>query len=293
MMRYFLVVMVATTIWCKGVVFAQGGVSYGFKAGLNFSGVKGPEETDDSGNALERYNTSTGFHIGGNVSFRFTDQVGLRTEFMFTQKGYGNFYEGPAQLLYEADSGNKVLFNGNLNSGLSVFNNYLELPVMFYYRPVEKIELSAGASAGVLISSTGSGNLSFSGTAASGITVNYDYELDYNYLSDALGEAVYDPPVFIDAGNELLTLPSVAGAYFLFDNDPGKTFRTLDISLNAGLAFYFNSALYLGGRVNFGMTDITQTAADIRRYQVENANFILSDDRDTYLNLQASIGFNF
>lgn len=292
-MRNLFLVIIAFLTVAAGQTNAQSAVSYGFKAGLNFIQLKGPAEADDNGTALESFKGSTGFHIGANINFRFTDHVGLRTELLFTQKGFNSFYEGAAQSIYKADSGNKIVLTGTASSGLSVFNNYFEVPVMFYVRPVEKIELSLGASAGVLLSSTGSGNFSFTGTAPSGLPTNFEYALDYNYVKDAPGEADFTTPTYIDAGNETLTMPSSAGAYFNSTSDEGNAFKTLDFSLNAGLAFYFNSSLYLGGRVNYGITDITNNAYDILRHKVDGNNTIQQPDKDTFLNIQASIGFNF
>lgn len=292
-MRNLFLVMMAFLAVATGQLKAQGAVSYGFKAGLNFISVNGREETDDNGEPAESFGNSTGFHIGANVNFRFTDHVGMRTELLFSQKGFNNFYEGAAQSIYVADSGNKIVLTGTANTGLSVFNNYIEVPVMFYVKPVEKIELSFGASAGFLLSSTGSGNFQFTGNAPSSLPVNFEYALDYNFLKDAPGGADYTDPIYIDAGNETLTLPSVAGAYYNFDSDEGNAYKTVDVSLNAGLAFYFNSALYLGARVNYGLTDITNNAYDILRHKVDGTNYIKEPDTDRYFTIQASIGFNF
>src|SRR5688572_9699037 len=71
-------------------------IGLGFKAGLNYSRFDGPSETGPNGESLETYSTSSGFHIGGIVNIKFTDIVGLRTEFTYSQRGTKYDYEGPS-----------------------------------------------------------------------------------------------------------------------------------------------------------------------------------------------------
>ncbi|RMD74824.1 MAG: PorT family protein, partial [Bacteroidetes bacterium] len=62
-------------------------VHYGFRAGLNFSQLDGPVETDSDGNALEHWDLSSGFNVGALFTFRFVDRFGARTGLSFEQKG--------------------------------------------------------------------------------------------------------------------------------------------------------------------------------------------------------------
>lgn len=274
--------------------YGQGNVTYGFKAGLNFSHFEGDPETDDNGVALEEFSSITGFHIGANVNIRFTDYIGMRTELLFTQKGGNILYDGPWTRFYSADSGNKVLFTGTAKENLSVFNNYAELPVMFYFKPGKRFELSAGVSAGLLLSSTATGSLDFQGTTANGTTANFNYLLDYNYLKDESGVATFVEPVIrISDGNETVAIPTTAGAYLQTNNDKGHYYKALDLGLNAGVSVYFNTALYLGLRLNYGLNDVTNDDFEFLRHKTDGANYIPNPGKVTNFNWQVSIGFNF
>ncbi|MCB0615727.1 MAG: PorT family protein, partial [Phaeodactylibacter sp.] len=61
-----------------------------------------------------------------------------------------------------------------------------------------------------------------------------------------------------------------------------------------GLAFYLNQGLYVGLRVNYGLSDLTRTERDVSRKELDDSNnFIFREDKDRNLTLQASVGFSF
>ena len=88
--------------------------------------------------------------------------------------------------------------------------------------------------------------------------------------------------------------PSNIDAYYeAADNDENK-FRTIDLGLNAGVAFFLNRGLYVGVRANYGLTDITNEGQDVSQVALTNTNqYVTRDDQDRNISIQASVGFRF
>ena len=109
-------------------------VGLGFKAGLNFSKFDGPSETGPNGEALESFRVVNGFHIGGIVNIKFTDLVGLRTEFTYTQRGTEYEYNGPSYYTLGKNTLRSVTLMGTRNQTMKVTNAYVDIPLMSYYK---------------------------------------------------------------------------------------------------------------------------------------------------------------
>jgi hypothetical protein len=272
----------------SSLAFSQGEFSGGFKAGLNFNNFDGPEETSN-----ETFSTNTGFHIGATIVYSITDLFGLKAELMYSQKGTQYGYDGPSYFpFYDGNTGATIFANGNRRSDISISNSYIDIPLMVYYK-VGKLELEAGASAGILIASSGSGGITFSGTTQAGTPITeFTTGVEYAYYSNERG---------IDAilqGTSLTNLSAIRpvsiNAYYESAPNDGKKFKTLDFGLNAGLAFYVRQGLYLGLRGNFGLTDITNEEQDISPVALGPGNtYQTRNDKDTNFSIQASIGFRF
>ena len=82
-MKTFLYTLLFSSL---GSLSAQG-FSGGFKAGLNFSTFDGDAEVDESGNILETFNNTTGFHVAATFAYAFTDLFGVKADLMYSQKG--------------------------------------------------------------------------------------------------------------------------------------------------------------------------------------------------------------
>lgn len=106
--------------------YAQG-VSFGVKAGVNIANQKftfpGGSLTGDA---------RVGFHVGGFVTAMFSDQFGLQPELLFNSVGVSG----------ENFDGDKV----------SEAVNYLSIPVLFRYQPIEILNIHAGPQVGFLLS---------------------------------------------------------------------------------------------------------------------------------------------
>lgn len=267
---------------------------YGFKTGLNFNNI----QTDDLREG-EEYDSNTGFHIGAIFGYAFTDLMGVRGELLYSIKGGRLRYNGDGVFGATADSGREFVVVGNRSSTLRVGNSYLEIPITFYAKPLEWLELSVGAEAAILINSTGVGQLIVNGeTMTNGQTFavdEFDFDLNYDYRKDKFDSETTGSEVVEFAGEEV-TLPSSIGAYYEYPEDFGKKFNTLDFGLVGGASFYLNDGLFVGLRACYGLTDITNNEAD-RVITLNEAGTgveaVVQDHIDTNLTLQASVGFIF
>ena len=73
-------------MFCITSISAQD-LSFGFKAGLNFSRINTEDIEQSGGVDLESYSGNSGFHLGVVVSNKITDNFGVRGELLFSQKG--------------------------------------------------------------------------------------------------------------------------------------------------------------------------------------------------------------
>lgn len=282
---------IAVLLSCSVLLSGQK-ISGGFKSGLNFSTLRGPSEIDDNGQELEDFKTNTGFHIGAAFKLALTDYFGFRAELLYSQKGMDYNYEGPSYWTF-TNTTTPEYSVGTRISMISISNSYLDLPLMAYIR-VGRIELSGGINASVLLGSSGTGELTYSGTTLTGFSINaFELALDYNYLRDVYQGFNTFENHRIPVGNTTLEVPKNIGAYFAGADNEEELFRRTDFGLNAGISFFLNKGLYLGFRANFGMTDITKTAQDIARFKLDDENnLIFREDDDKNLSFQASIGFS-
>ncbi len=291
------IILMALLLW-TGSLTAQE-LSYGFEVGLNFSSITGPSEVDDAGNDLESFETATGFHVGANVRLKFVDRFGMKAEILFSQKGGKTIFDGEALQVFNTETGERVLTQGQRRSLITVTNSYIDIPITGYFRPTSRIELFAGANVSFLVSSSGIGELIYNGQASiGGDPIEFIAEQDHNYYNDegrlqtSLDE--FEEIISFQINGDEVRLPQSLSAYYLdFDEKDGSYFNVFDLGLVGGVHLYFNSSLYLGVRVNYGLLDVTNNTYDISRTEVENLQPVPREDKDVNLSLQASLGFSF
>ncbi|MCB9283098.1 MAG: PorT family protein [Lewinellaceae bacterium] len=287
---------IATTILFLAFTAFAGaqGLTYGFKAGLNFSTLNGELEKDDAGTTVEEFNRVTSFHVGFGFSYNFSDYFGARAELMYSQKGARLRYDGASFETLTSNAGIQIIGNGTRTTRNDVLNSYIDLPVTLYVRPLEWLEISVGPSVGVLVSATGAGSTTFSGKTLSGTTIpEHSLTLEYNYLKDETGGADLNNSTTLKIGNQEVDLPSKVGAYYEIPRVDGNFFNVLDLGLNAGLSVYLSKTLYLGGRLNYGLSDATNNAYDFSQVKLDAENArIPRSDFDRNVSIQASVGFN-
>ncbi len=272
-------------------VSAQG-LSYGFKVGLNFSKLDGNLENDAAGMSLESAGYSTGFHIGAGLIYKFTDRFGVKTDFLFTQKGGEQSFDGQAVQLFYNTTGEAAIFEGNRSSFLRTTNSYLEFPVTAYGR-FGKFEISGGMYVGFLVASKAIGNVTFTNDQLPGGLTG---ELDYSYRKDDASEPTTWEPIDYNVislnGTEGL-YPEKVGAYYDHLTKDGKFFKGVDFGLNAGFAYFFNKGLFIGVNLNYGLVDLTNNNFDISYAELDGTTYKSRSDSDRNFTLQTSVGFSF
>ncbi|NBC08981.1 MAG: outer membrane beta-barrel protein [Bacteroidetes bacterium] len=271
--------------------------SGGFKAGLNFVTFDGPLETGAGDVELESFGNSTNFHIGAIANLRFTDIFRMRAELLYTQKGgIINFNDQSSYWLF-VPTGEDPPFSvdAQRTSVLEVTNTYLEIPVMAVVR-LKRFELSAGLSAGFLVASRASGEASIDGAVSpDGSPIQpFSTNLEFNYLSDEPQQLDENNSALLEVDGRNVFLPDNLNARYQQLGDDDNLFNTLDVGLVGGISYFLNKGLFIGGRVNYSLIDITEQSQDISRSTINPDNtYVTRDDDDRNFVLQLSVGFSF
>ena len=102
-------------------------IQFGVKAGVNFASLEG----EDLGDVKMR----TSFHAGGAAEFMIADKFSLQPELMYSSQG--------------AKASDQA---GAINISSIVRFNYLNLPVMAKFYPIEGLSVQVGPQIGLLLS---------------------------------------------------------------------------------------------------------------------------------------------
>ncbi|MEM6319760.1 MAG: outer membrane beta-barrel protein [Bacteroidota bacterium] len=276
------------------IVAQAGNLTYGFKAGLSLSKLDGPSEIN-GGQDLEMNSNANGFLVGALFRYWFTDLVGIKWELLYAQKGTDYVFDGPGYQILPTDVGSRIILTGNQNINLNISNSYIDVPILLYGK-FGRFEIEGGVNVGLLIASTASGVLNFNGQSQAGSPVDeFIATLDYKYRRDDPGEVDFElGTTTINVDGTPTNIPRILQAYYQFPEDRGNYFNVLDIGLNVGAYYYWNQGLFLGGRLNYGLTDVTKDDYDVSRVELDaSQDFITRSDKDRNISLQFSIGFSF
>lgn len=268
--------------------------SGGFRAGLNFIGFSGDQETSTDGSmTFEEFKRTTGFHVGATFALAFTDLVGVKADLMYSQKGGEKRFNGPSYLyLYSGpDDQDGQVFFADLDAQIDVVNSYIDIPVVGYYR-LGALEFEAGASMGFLVNSQASGGQTYTNTRLTNNPIVFN--VDGSYFSDDAGwDGILGRSATTLPGAQE-PLPSVISAYYNNNsNDP--LYRRFDFALIGGINVFLNNGLFIGGRYQYGLTDITLPDNDLRltnETRIGGREYN-TEDKDYSRSFQASIGFRF
>ena len=269
--------------------------SAGVRIGLNFSNFSGPSEIDLSGNELEEFRGNTGFVVGGIFNIGFTDLFGIRTEVLFSQKGARRIYDGASSVYLSPDTDQEVLATGNRDYVLRVDNSYIDIPVAFYVKPIDKVKIFAGANVGFLVRSVGFGELIFNGEAGGQVPVEFTTTLNHDYRDDegSLNTPITSSTDFSVNGNEI-RIPTESNAYQLdFAERPENAYRGIDVGLLGGISYQINGSLFISVMYNLGLVDVTTNEADLAYSDTNAGQRLFNADVDKNRALQVSIGFEF
>lgn len=103
-----------------------------FKAGANFSSIS----IKGSSSSLK-----TGIHVGGGIEISLTNKIGIMPELLYSQKG-------------GIDKANNTSTTTSPEVKTSL--NYFSIPILFYFKPIENLNLHIGPELSFLLSAKAS-----------------------------------------------------------------------------------------------------------------------------------------
>lgn len=289
------IILLTLIIFSIGLKLTAQVVKIGFKAGLNSSKFSGPQEQDDAGNNLETYNTNTGFVVGVTAAVPFTKEFGARAELLYSTNGGRKIFESQnAYQKFLTVNNSTLVVHGPKRININTFNSYMMIPLTVYGKFFNKIEINLGVSPAFLVSSTGTGelkqNLTVNNNLPGSVLVQ---DLEYNYFKDKVDTRIGDPVNFSLISEDIETRNKLS-AYENFAKKDGNVYNSFDLGLLAGLAYYFNSSLFVGARLYYGLNDVTNNDYDISLQKLDSNNkYIYRNDKDINVAWQFMIGFQF
>lgn len=116
-------------------------VKFGVKAGVNFANVNG--NIGVYGINFTDAKSKVGFHVGGLAEIMLSEKFAIQPELLFSNQGFKSTQPS------EIDERNKE-YNISLN--------YINLPIMAKFFPIENLSIEAGPQVGFLISAKDEAN---------------------------------------------------------------------------------------------------------------------------------------
>ena len=293
-MKRYLIVFAAFYFISGSMISQNDNIGFGFRAGASIAKLDGPSELGPNGEELEEYTMARGFHIGASVSYKFTDLVGMKAEFVYSRRGTEYTYDGPSYYVLGRGTIRSTTIYGDRQQTLDLSNVFLDIPVLAYYK-IGKLELCGGVNTGILLASTAGGSTNFEGISSLGNPIApFQVGLNHNYKKDKAGEASSETfDVSIDESFPY-AVPETVMAYYEFETKEENQYKTIDFGLVVGAAFYINEGLYLSARYTHGLSD-----ADVNNYDVSlqslntDGSFKYRDDDNKSRSWQFSVGFSF
>ena len=284
-------------------------VLYGIKTGLTFAQINGPSENVGTGD-LEEWSRGTGFQIGATFSYELNPRMGINSELLFTQRGgnyifgQGDDQGGPSYYEFVDDGVSDVAF-GERRVVLSVVNSYIDIPLMFYYRIGDALELSVGGYVGFLITSRADGELVFDSeqiqnnsagqsqfTNENRMIIRLDYDYNRDTPTSGVDSDLINTLQVVRFNGTNYQVPSIQNAYHELDNG-GQRYNGFDAGLNFGGALTFGRGLILGLRFNFGLVDVTDDEIDVSYTEINGTSNVFRSDNDRNRSFELSLGFRF
>ncbi len=171
------IIFLFVTVFAFTLLNAQD-ISFGLKAGPNFADLNISDSDDD-----DEFETRTAFHVGGLVEFSFSDKFSVQPELLFSSVG----------AKYEESE-------GEVSMKLQIIENYLSVPIMLKFYPIEGLSLQAGPQIGFLLSAKG--KMEISGTSSDDITEEEDIKDEFESIDFGVGFGLgykMDMGLFFDA----------------------------------------------------------------------------------------------
>jgi hypothetical protein len=303
-MNKFLILISLLILTTVSILQAQPKLSWGLKAGLNFSTILGENLTDEAGNSLETRKAMPGISIGPTLTIPLNDKLALLTELQFTQRGIKYRYQGDSWRIYSVSDttfNNTIYTSGTERLAINVTNAYIEVPLIVYYK-TKKWRLGLGGSLNWLVSSGGIGESVYKGNYQGSQLDSMLTTMQPNYIKDDPREAsgllirvTTNNGTPIQPGG---LYPQSVGAYYEYEQTDGYYYNRFDVGAVANLTYMLSKGLGIGVRATYGITDVTNSYYDFDRRAPQDAansnyNKVLRNDKDHNLTIQASIGFSF
>ncbi|BDS14332.1 PorT family protein [Aureispira anguillae] len=289
---------------------------FGLRAGASFSTMFGPQENG----VEENHKLTVRVSAGGTVKFPLHERFGIAAEVVFVQKG--SYYTATAEnsflklpsfnteqaFIYGYNKvgstySKRTDRNYKRRVGMNIINAYIEIPVMFYFEALDdRLQFDVGAGIGFLIDSKALGTIKFGDADILNadnpdVTQFIEMDLDYKMIKDELG-ALYDgtsKSAKIDGTTRYY--PRGPSAYYFTDVEDKANehiFKTIDLTLQAGVSYYFTPGLRAGLRFSYSFLDITTNKYD---YSMKDLNsdgtYIQRNDHDGNLGFQLFVGLQF
>ena len=129
--------IIMSLLLAAGMINAQSKTTkYGVFAGANFSSLTGSD--------ADEFKSRTGFHVGGFIWNYLSDKVSIDVELAYSQMG-ADFNTTIPYGINEMDGPKSSSLNGKLKT------DYLRLPVLFSYHPINELSVSVGPEIGILL----------------------------------------------------------------------------------------------------------------------------------------------
>lgn len=260
----------------------------GVRAGLNYSTLQGETEVGETSGF------SQGIHFGLNFSWNFTDRFALRAETLYISTGSEKRYSGPSYYVFRNSTGSVYDSGKAVEYFLEMSNASLSLPITAHFKPFKKWEFFGGGYVRFLLSPKAAGFIDYESTDDPE-NIFFIQSLEYNYFNDVAGQGNnLIAPIELLVGDEVISIPRFAGAYYQYDQVDQNLFKRIDFGLIFGTSYYFNPGFYTSVRVDYGFRDMTNTISDVSLISLNSAGgFNTRDDNDTHLGLEFSLGFKF
>lgn len=236
----------ALVILATATSFSQE-VKFGVKGGLNYSNLRGIENTitNEDGESMKFSSKGqVGFYIGGFAEYQINDKLAIQPELLISTQGGGNEFKtsGTDEFgdYYSVSIENKV----NLT--------YLQIPIMLKYQVIDRLNIEFGPQIGFALS--GKQKTSFSSQDGNDVE------------SGSLESNIFKDEIHIVEGEAIPT------------KGLGKRF---DFGLNIGASYNITDNLFVQGRYNLGLASINKSynynlsGVQIKNNTVKNSVFQL------------------
>jgi Outer membrane protein beta-barrel domain len=299
-------ILLFMALLCASVMNAQ---RIQIVGGINYSNIRFGKTMVPNTNFVEKYRAFGGYQIGLKLELgrdEDTQELGLFSlslEALIAQKGANYYYSGPSsQVWAEVETVKSI---GTVETKLEIANTYLKLPISISVNVNQRLSLQVGGYASVLVRSTGTGTMNYSGSVVVAKKAppypkqsldtfkikSFQTELNFNYLDEydaaivRLGDSLLCP-----ANASLGFRPKSVGAYYDRNGRTGLMFNRLDLGLHAGLKLE-GSGWLLSARVSYGLLDVFNNEYHANPTLDENKKNVLNTNTQRNISYELNLGF--